>query len=144
VVILELVFPTPIVTFNMVDFPPFTFEAFFLNGRRNSTTLDSLLYAFNYCRNVSELLCWTTHHMFVAQRLKQLDLSISKHISICFLCPICLDWTSWLCQEQYPYCACIASQMHSPNLSIYRSWCCLILCTSPMLPPLSYLKKMHQ
>jgi hypothetical protein len=97
-----------------------------------------LLYAFSYCRNVSELLCRTTHHIFVVRHLEQLDLSISRHIPLFFLCPICLDWTSWFCHEQYSYCACTASQIHSPNLSICRFWCCLILCTSPMLPHLSY------
>jgi hypothetical protein len=65
VVVLELVFPTPIATFNMVNFLPFPFEASSLDGHENSTTLDSLLYVLNYYYNISELLGRTTHHMLV-------------------------------------------------------------------------------
>jgi len=54
VVVLGWVFPTPVAISNMVDLLPF--EAIFLSGCRNSTTLDALLYALTYCHNVSELL----------------------------------------------------------------------------------------
>jgi hypothetical protein len=56
VVVLEGVSPTYITTFNMVDLLPFPLKASFLNERRNSTTLNSLLYALSYCHNISKLL----------------------------------------------------------------------------------------
>jgi hypothetical protein len=51
----------------MVDL--FPFEASFLGGFRNSTTLDALLYTFTHYHSVSELLGRTTHHMLVIWRL---------------------------------------------------------------------------
>jgi len=69
--VIVLVFPTPVATFNMVDLLSFPFEAFFLGGYGNSTTLNSLLYALNYCHNVSKLLCQTTNHMLVVQCLER-------------------------------------------------------------------------
>jgi hypothetical protein len=65
VVALKLVFLTPVVIINMVDLLPFPFKALFLCWRRNSTTLDFLLYVLNYCHSVSGLLCRTTYHMLV-------------------------------------------------------------------------------
>ena len=56
-VVLELVFPTLLTIFNMVDLLYFSFGAFFLGGRENSTTPNSLLSILSYCYSVSELLC---------------------------------------------------------------------------------------
>jgi hypothetical protein len=55
----------------MVDLLPF--EASFLGGYRNSTTLDALLYAFTHYHNVHELLGQTTHHMHIIWRLECVD-----------------------------------------------------------------------
>jgi len=54
VVVLGWVFPTSVAISNMDDLLPF--EASFLSGCRNSTTLDALLYALTYYHSVSELL----------------------------------------------------------------------------------------
>jgi len=54
VVVLGRVFPTFVSIFNMVDLLPF--EASFLGGCRNSTTLDALFYAFTHYHSISELL----------------------------------------------------------------------------------------
>jgi hypothetical protein len=54
VVVLGWVFSTPVAISNMVNLLPF--EASFLNGCRNSTTLDALLYTLTYYHNISELL----------------------------------------------------------------------------------------
>lgn len=64
-VVLELVFPTDVVTFNIVDLLPFPFKASFLGEHGNSITYDSLLYDFSYCYNVNELLNQNTYHMLV-------------------------------------------------------------------------------
>jgi hypothetical protein len=64
-VVLELVFPTIIVTFNIVDLLHFPFKASFLGEHGNFITSDSLLYKFSYCYSVNELLNQNTHHMLV-------------------------------------------------------------------------------
>jgi hypothetical protein len=67
VVVFRWVLLTLVAISNMVDL--FPFEASFLGGFRNSTTLDALLYTFTHYHNVSELLGRTTHHMLVIWRL---------------------------------------------------------------------------
>jgi hypothetical protein len=51
-VVLKLVFPTPIVTFNMVNLVPFFFEALLLGRHRNYNTHDSLFDTLNYYHSV--------------------------------------------------------------------------------------------
>jgi len=63
VVVLGWVFSTPVAISNMVNLLPF--EASFLDGCRNSTTFDALLYMLTYYHNVSKLLSWATYHMFI-------------------------------------------------------------------------------
>ena len=70
-VVLKLVFPTPIVTFNMVNLLPFFFEDLLLDGHRSYNTHDSLFDMLNCCHNVSELLGRTTHHMLIVRCLER-------------------------------------------------------------------------
>ena len=122
-VVLDLVFPTPVTTFNMLSLLSFRFEASFLSGRENSTTFNLLLYTLSHCHCVSVAksnvimnypshacsmvfwMCWQIEWPALCPRVRdtpvQLNLLISRHIPFVLFSPP--DWTGWFCQEQYSW-----------------------------------------
>jgi hypothetical protein len=56
----------------------FSFETSILNGCRNSTTLDALLYVLTHYHNISELLGQTTHYGALSVSANKVPIYLSR------------------------------------------------------------------